>query len=359
MRRQAALTAATLIGVLLSVDVSIARTVKAFRIGEWSGVATIDDQTKRLSQCSAGSTNPRGISITYVVNDRYAWSLIFSNPIWNFSPGFLLSLTLTIGDQKFYNERALFSSQHALQVQLRDSLALFDTVRRGRMLQVQARGFGFDFDLNASDEVLASLVDCVDRHTARGRHAKASNRQLKRGKPVKSADVGHATEVAEATSMGSLLISHAQIGDVQLLGQHDISSIDNADFAWKANSVLATIDVLSSKDIATFDALGVRMVQQDSIKCPGSLFGGVAIERIDRTSVAKAITSCRTADGTTIKYYLGVARPSGGYYIFAASENELETIYRNQRAAKELTTKIGSVIMQMLSKVKPTGTSSE
>jgi hypothetical protein len=75
--------------------------------------------------------------------------------------------------------------------------------------------------------------------------------------------------------------------------------------------------------------------------------------------VAKAITSCRTANGTTIKDYLGVARPSGGYYVFAASENELETIYRNQRTAKELTRKIGSVIMQVLPKVKPTGTSSE
>jgi hypothetical protein len=334
-------------------QVSFAKTVKPFRIFDWLGGATFDDQTNQFVSCSANSTNSRGISISYLVNDQYAWTLAFSNSSWNFSPGFTFVLALKINDQMFSNQRAVFVSNQALQIHLSDSLPVFEMLQNGRKLQVQARGINFDFELNASDEVLFALVDCVDRHTARGHHSKSNSRNAKRASAVKLPVIRDAAAMAEATSLASQIVAHAQIPNSQVLSPKDIPSGLQVDAVWKSGLVLGSVEILPPNANAKIGDVAIKIVEQAASGCRGKLFAATTLGEIDQSKVVRAVTSCRSADMITTRNYLGIPRDSGGYYVLGTSENGFDAAHPKQRPAKELANKISAVITQVLSKFKP------
>ena len=344
------LVSAFLIGGVLFSGGSVAKTLKPFRISDWSGGATVDDQTKQFAYCSAQSTNSRGVSVFYRLNDQYAWSLAFSNSAWNFSSGFAIVLAIRINDQIIPNQRAVFASNQTLQIQLTDSVAVFEMLQRGRKLQVQARGINFDFDLDASDEVLFAVVDCVDRQTGRGQHSKSNIRNPRRANAVKSPVIRDATAMAEATSLASQIMMHAQLSGSQVIAPKDIPPGLQIDAAWKVGSVLGSVAILS---IAKIDDVAIRIVNQEAIGCRGKLFAATAAGQFDQSNMVRAITSCRSPDTTTTKYFLGIPREGGGYYVLGTSETGIDAVHPYQRPAKEMSHKISAVIALVVSKFKP------
>ena len=340
------LIAAILIGGLLFSGVSVAKTIKPLQISGWSGGATVDNKTKNFEYCLAHTTNSRGVSLFYRINEQYEWTLEVANSAWNFAPGFSVVLALTINDQSFSNQRATFVSNQTLQIQLNDSMAVFEILQRGRKLQVQARGINFDFDLIASDEVLFALVDCVDRQTGRGQHSKASNRNARRAGPVKSPVMRDATAKAEAASLASQIMMHAQLPGSQVIAPKDIPPGLEIDAGWKAGSVLGSVAILST---AKNDDVAIKIINQETITCRGKLFAATAPGRFDQANWVRAITSCRSPDTTTTKYFLGIPRDGGGYYVLGTSEAGIDPY---QRPAKEMSHKISSVIALVLSKFK-------
>ena len=353
VRKAACLVAVSFVSAVFCSDVLSAKTLKPFRIADWSGRAVVDDQSKQFVHCSANSSNSRGVSISYLLNQQYAWTLEFSNPAWNFSPGFTLALSLKINDQTLPNLRAIFISSQTLQTQPSDSLALFEMLLIGRQLQVQARGVNFDFDLNASDEVLFALVDCVDRQTDRGAHSKLGSRNAKRSTVVKPPVTRDAAVVAEAKSLATQIITHAQIPGSLVVASNETTSDRPADATWRTDSVFGGVEVVPESDIAKIDDIAIKIVGQEASACRGKRFVATAATRIDQANVVKATTTCRSSEITTTKYFYGVPRKAGGYYVLATSDSGLHALNPDQRPAKIMDKRIGAVITQVLTKLKP------
>ena len=353
VRKAACFVAVSLVSVVFCSDMLSAKPLKPFRIADWSGRAVVDDQSKQFVHCSANSSNSRGATISYLLNRQYAWTLEFSHPAWNFSPGFTLALALKINDQTLPNQRAIFLSNQTLQIQPSDSLAVFEMLLIGRQLEVQARGVNFHFDLNASDEVLFALVDCVDRQTGRGAHSKPGSSNAKRSTVAKPPVTRDATVVAEAKSLATQIITHAQVPGSPVVASNEITSGQQADATWRTDSVFGGVEVLPASGIAKIDDIAIRIVSQEASACRGKIFAATAATRLDQANVIKATTTCRSSETTTTKYFYGVPREAGGYYVIATSDSGLHALSPDQRPAKLMDKRIGAVITQVLAKLKP------
>ena len=99
--------------------------------------------------------------------------------------------------------------------------------------------------------------------------------------------------------------------------------------------------------------MAIDIVEKDVVSCPGQLFAAASRDRLDQTDTVKVFTSCRSADFTTIKYYLGIARERGGFYLFDIRQNGNDYAFLKERPAKEMDTKISAVIAHVLANVKP------
>ena len=352
LRMATGLIAASLTSLVCFNDPLIAKPLKPFRVANWSGHAIVDDQTKQLTRCSASSSNARGISISYSLNSRYEWALEFSNPAWSFSPGFAMGLTLRVNDQAFPNQRVVFLSDKALEVQLSDSVAIFEMLHVGRQLQVQARGLSFDFDLNDNDDVLFALVDCVDSQTGRGRHSKPISRSRGNPKGVNSATTARDPTLAtEAKLLATQIIALTQISASQVVTSNEAPG-QQFDAAWKVGSVLGTVEVFPSTSVSKTADLAIRIVSQEVVGCRGKLFAAAGRPEFDSANAVKVVTSCRSPETTSIKYHLGVPRHTGGYYVLAASDGGVDAASPDQRPAKVLDNRVAGVITQVLAKLK-------
>ena len=333
-------------------QVALAKTIKPFRVGGWAGGVVVDDQTKKFVHCSASLSNSRNTSISYTLNERYSWQLSLSNSAWNFSPGFGLVVGIRVNDRLIPNQPAVFTSNQTLQLQLADSVSAFEMLQVTRKIQVETRGIQLDFELMENNDVLAALVDCVNQQTGRGKYAKL-NARAKRTRPAKPAVMRDAALVAEATAIADQLSSRTQIRGWQVLPAKDLPPGWHGDAVWKAGAAVGTLNILQSAGGPKLEDLAIDIVEKDVVSCPGQLFAAASRDRLDQTDTVKVFTSCRSADFTTIKYYLGIARERGGFYLFDIRQNGNDYAFLKERPAKEMDTKISAVIAHVLANVKP------
>ena len=339
------------LSIAFAFETALANPTKKFQIANWSGGPTFDERTKQFSDCSAETSNSRRISISYSVNRKYLWSLTFYNSDWNFSPGHSFNVNLRINDREMPNQRAVIMGTNRLKVQLINSIAFFDALRTAGKLQVHTGGLTFDFNLNASNQVLVALVKCVTQQSNRSRSSVSKNRAVKRPEANKSpAMTADPTIVAEATALATQLTTYLNIDKSQVLAPKDIPREVEGAAVWKAGAVLGTVDIFGSNSGATIDDVPSNIVDQDALKCQREFFAAAAPDLLNRSNVVRVFTTCRMASTTAFKYYLGIPRGKGGYYLLRTSTDEFESPLLIHRSAKDLDDKISAVIMTILSK---------
>ena len=348
-------TALVLAGMLFGTalgQVALAKTVKSFRISGWSGGASFDEQTKQFAHCSASLLGSHGTAISYSVNDQYAWTLSLTNSTWNFSPGFNVDIALRINNLSLVNQRAVFTSNQTLRVIVDDSISLFEMLQVGRTLEVQVRGINLSFDLSSGDEALIALVNCVDQQTGRSKHSKSGIRNASRAAAAKSPVARDPAIIAEATAIATQATSRAQIPNSQVLNPKDMPSGSQGDAAWKADTIIGTVEIVQPTNAAKLEDVALKIVDQDSANCQGKLFAATAREQLDQLGAMRVFTSCRATDAPAVKYYLCLPRERGGHYVFGTTQRGPDSVFLKQRPAIEIESRIKSVIVHVLSNFK-------
>jgi hypothetical protein len=327
-----------------------AATTKPFHIASWSGGAISNDQTRQFERCSANLTNAGGVTIIYSLSAQYSWSLAFSSPAWGFSKGDSFNVVLRTADRDDVRQRAIAVTNQLVELQLDDSIALFDRLRRRGQLQVVAGGLNFGFELNANSEVLAALMQCVAQQRPVPRNAKPITPFSSPPVPAQPAANPDPARRSEAAELAADIITYAGIHGASVLAPNESPGV-RADAVWKvATAVTGVVSILAPDSGTKLDDMPARLIAGDSQACHGEFFSAAVPEVIEDTRVMRIFTACYTAPTTTTIYYVAVKRNEGGLYLLAIKSSGIERLEAAPQPAKEVDGAVRGVIIKVLSK---------
>jgi hypothetical protein len=329
---------------------------RTFRVSHWRGAALVEEKTNNFSHCAAQLANAGGTSIAFSVDRSYRWSISFTNPAWNFAPGFKIGIALTMNDQTFANQSATFISHQRIQVKIDDGIAMFEALLAGGKLQAKTGGYQFDFNLSDGPDVLFAMTDCVARQASRGTGPRRQSLGARR-EPIRQPGPAHdPSHLAEAAAIVPEMMVRAQISSYANLKANDLPPGVQGLAAWRSGGVVGTVTIEPAPELVSLDDLSQKIIDDDQVACRGKRFAITSQQRRGDRDYLRILTTCQSTDMDSLKYYLGLPRPRGGYYVFATAQNGFEGIALKTRPAKELLNKISGVLDLVLPSSKAEST---
>jgi len=325
-------------------EVANAAGDSTFRIFDWAGRVSWNKQDKQLDHCSAQLTNANGITIVYSLDRHYVWGLEFSSPTWNFTKGASFPLNLKVGDHGYFRFRAVASETNLVHLELPDSLAVFDSLRRAIQVGFAAGGMTSGFDLTYGPQVLMALTKCVARYETSQRYHKEVAAWLKTFPTAKPGTADDAGVRKEAGALAANVMTEARIPNAASLPQADVPPGVAGDAFWKVGNIIFSVAILQQQDMASFGTLPDLIIGAESIKCRGDLFSGGMIDVIGKTQAARVITNCVTPQTNSTNYYLVIPRKRGGVYILTTELRGFEIAVPGAPTAEEIDDRVrGSI----------------
>lgn len=321
-----------------------------FRISDWVGRAYWNKQEKQFDHCSAQLTNADKITMIYSLNRQYVWSLELSSPAWNFIKGSSFQVAFKLGDRGNLRAQTVATEAQLVQVQLPDSLALFESFRRTVEMSFIAGGLTSRFDLAFNNQVLTALTKCVVRNNASPRSHAAITTWLKSSVDPKSRTNNDVSIHNEAAALATNIMTESTIPKAASMPQNSVPAGLTGDAFWKVDKLFFTVSILSHETSA-LDDIPNLIIGGDAQRCRGDLFAGAKIDVFGTLRVARAITNCLTQEATTTVYYLAVPRKLGGIYLLATVTNGFELTALGEQTAEDVDAKVRASIVVALAKL--------
>src|SRR5690606_14885940 len=126
-------------GMLLANGAS-ADTIRNFQIGRWHAGAYTHKTEGGFNHCAASVKYNSGIFVVFSVNKNYRWSMGFANPAWKLDKNKMYDIAFVVDRTEPISATARAISDKQVEVELADSVSLFNRFRHGNMLRVAAAG---------------------------------------------------------------------------------------------------------------------------------------------------------------------------------------------------------------------------
>ena len=235
-------------------EVVRAASDSSFRIFDWAGRVSWNKQDKQLDHCSAQLANADGITIIYSLDRHYVWSLEFSSPTWNFTKGASFPLNFKVGDHGYFRFRAVAAETNLVHVELPDSLAVFDSLRRAIQAGFAAGGMISRFDLTYGPQVLMGLTKCVARYETSAHYHKEVTAWLKTFVNAKPGANDDTSLRKEAAALAANIMAEARIPKATSLPQTGVPPGMTGDAFWKVGNVIVSVSILPQQDMSSWGA---------------------------------------------------------------------------------------------------------
>jgi hypothetical protein len=328
-------------------DASAASVTNPIRIGSWSGGAYSKEQSRLFDHCRASASNAAGTTVRYAVN-RARWSLMFSNPGWNFVSGHSLPLLLKLGDRDTIRGQAFATERQLLEVVVEDNMALFARLRSAAQMKVTAGGLAFDFELVDGDEVLSALSLCLMHSTGMAGFSESSKGRRTSEKPTPLRPDGAATD--EAKTLAAEILGFARWPNARLVSTSDAAMEPRPQAGFKAGLVSGMLAVLV--DEGRIEDLSDRLIGNEARRCQrGGLFFVAGSEAIDGVSVGRLFASCKTSEAISSSYHLLIPRPQGGAYLITSTAYGGGFAGTLQKQTEEVDARVRAVITSALKRL--------
>jgi len=338
-----ALSAATAI----VVQASAATVTNPIRIGNWSGGAYSKEQSRLFDHCRASASNLSGTAVSFAVN-RARWSVMFSNPAWNFASGHSLPLILKLDDDDTIRGQAVAIERELLEVVVEDNMALFARLRSAAKMKVTAGGLAFDFELVEGDDVLSALSRCLMHSTGMAGSSESSKGKRTSEKPVPLRTDGAATE--EARTLAAEILGFARWPNSRLVATSDSAMEPRPQAGFKVGLVSGTLAVLA--DAGRIEGVSDQLIGYEARQCQGGgLFFVAEMNAIDGVSVARLFASCKMPEAVSYRYHLVTPRAKGGAYLISSTTHGGGFAGVLQRQTEEVDTKVRAVITSVLKRL--------
>ena len=159
-----ALAAALLLA--LGPRVAKAETIERLEIAGWVGGAYAEDDGS-FSHCSLAATYNSDITLVFMMDDAGLY-LMLGKPGWQLPVGERYQLTLSVDSSWRQQVTGLVTGDAVLAIPLGQDPEALRRLKRGHLLDVDARHENFGFRLEGTMKALSLLERCVERRLYAG-----------------------------------------------------------------------------------------------------------------------------------------------------------------------------------------------
>ncbi len=132
--------------------------------GTWKGGVYINDKTNEFSHCAVSAAYKSGVTLFFSVTRRQKWQVGFSKKSWNLTVGKIFSVRYQVDRRQVYSGKAKARTKKLAVINLPGSSRLFNQMRRGRLLKVEAGDDLLKFNLTGTSNMLTKLLRCSRRN---------------------------------------------------------------------------------------------------------------------------------------------------------------------------------------------------
>jgi len=218
---------------------------------------------------------------------------------------------------------------------LPDNNQLFQQVRAGQILYVNAAAQSFQFSLTGTSVVLQALLRCASSsgadlttqaqapQAAPAPAPVAAARPAPTPAPTPAPSVATADQRLEATQFAANLLTEAGMRGARLLTSSELRNsnlprfFQASDVVWRADGVLGSLRVLTGRSGVSLDTLSAEIIADDARNCRGEFATGRTADA-DLPDIRRVQTYCSNAGGqaATFAYLL---MPLGGGVVYQLS----------------------------------------
>ena len=329
-------TAMTFLALAQSIPAE-AQSRRVGNVGGWEIAAHGNLQTRQFSHCSASVPYRSGIIMIFSVNRAFAWSMGFANERWTLRKGDQFEVAYAIDGGAQTRATALAVDSKVVEVPLPGSMELFAIFRRGKQLALFAHGGIYRFDLTNSSRALAAVLECARVEVA------------KSPEPVNPfqapSSPGDQTAGAEASAVAANVLAASGIGGFRVLTPDEVPpELRSFDAVWTTQSgILGIVSVLLPGAFDNLDKVATAVIARDSNLCKGRFVS--AKQDTPNATGIRVITGCDASQNPTQGSYTVVARPKGGFYVFAVFGRAQE-----RESAKEIDGRVSEAALRFAAK---------
>ncbi len=140
---------------------AVAEQISHFEIGNWSGGGYTHTETGEFSHCAASADYENGITLVFSIDRHLSWAMGLFSEQWKMTEGDSYPVRYRIDRSGTHDGIATVVSPSQVKIPLPGDDRLFNRMRQGQLLTVEAAGQTMKFDLNKTGQMLATLFDCA------------------------------------------------------------------------------------------------------------------------------------------------------------------------------------------------------
>lgn len=321
-----------MIAGLIAAALLLSQSVRADQIpgsgktvAGWS-VGAYDDGKGRFSHCAMSTLYRSGITMFYSVSGNYSWRVGWSHPSWRFEKGQKVTLAVFVDGSGPFTLEAVARDKDLAFAELPAKAALFDLMRKGYKMTVEAEGRSYGFNLDGTYAALTEILECTGRYTGVASAPppptpSTPSLMTQSNRPASKSDAGvTAEQKLEATKVVANILAQGDMSNFRLLTSKEIAELDSdymtkSHVVWRAEGLVGTLRILPNKKI-TLGEVNAAIIGDDARACKGKFASGSVADDKSR-SVLRLFTACEE-DGKAFEYrYTVVPVGDGTHYLFS------------------------------------------
>jgi len=277
----------------------------------WNLSVYRDQNTRQFTACSAGVRYNSGVHVLFNIGVGQRWQMGFGNPAWNLTRGQTINIQYYIDNASPRSGVADVIGKDLVNMLLPDNVQLFQQMRSGQVLYVNAAGQSFQFNLTGTSVVLQTLLRCsvsngndlsVQAPVQPAPPQASISPPGQVARPAPNANRVTPDQRLEATQFSANLLSQTGMRDVRLLTSSELRGstlsefFKTSDVVWRSDSVVGSLRIVSGRNASGIDTLASEIIADDARNCRGEFATGRTADP-ELPIIRRLQTFCTNAGG--------------------------------------------------------------
>lgn len=333
-----------------------------FRSGVWAGRAH-PTSGGPFTHCTINAEYENGISLSFFITRDYRYGIYLFSAAWSLTEGDSYDVAYAVDGGRRTAAKAKAVTNNGVKIDLSNTRGVFDQLKSGAVLLIEAAGGRFRFDLGGTNAALERLLVCVNRNlqvagpggggsvggAGQGRTTQPAERPQQRrevperraeGAPRRPAPASPENRARAAAFVEKLFLRAELYSFETLTGEQVPSDLRDYDVVWKGYHVFGMLDIVPAGRYRSIDQAASDTIDAYQQTCRGKLSSKGRVLRLDdgRSLVQIAIVCATGKDEAHLDYTLMPLAEGTFYRIAHLSAGDSEAgRAANERIGQALT----------------------
>jgi hypothetical protein len=272
-----------------------------------------------------------------------SWNLGFTHQSWQLQRGQAFPIDLTFDGQAQFHVFGTPISANTVTVPMPNTSTLIADFRKSKAMTAFAQGRLFNFNLDGTSQLFASLANCVAIVNRGGLNAAGDFTVAKTvtsappnpTSPPTPAPPAVGTSLApntqqsdslelrlEATELASNFVVNGLLHHPKVLTRAETPvALASYGAVWRSDEATGFVRIIPPADGMKGLDVAAAVVANDAKECKGKFASGRTTELVDSDVVFRGLSSCEDSEGPRLAYYFIVPRKKGGFVMFSVNSN--------------------------------------